>query len=134
MGSCLLAHRWHNLVVVLVTNNQYIQYFSKNSQVSVKIYFDLSTKCNQRKIGMRHVNKLFFFLPRITTTAACMMDLRRYPLDEQNCTLEIESCKYFCKSYLFCGQLLQTFYFRLSFLLFLNATNLVVSPMTFRSS
>lgn len=23
-----------------------------------------------------------------------MMDLRRYPLDEQNCTLEIESCKY----------------------------------------
>lgn len=21
------------------------------------------------------------------------MDLRRYPLDEQNCTLEIESCK-----------------------------------------
>lgn len=33
---------------------------------------------------------------RITTTAACMMDLRRYPLDEQNCTLEIESCKYRC--------------------------------------
>nr|KAF6346565.1 gamma-aminobutyric acid type A receptor subunit beta2 [Pipistrellus kuhlii] len=32
---------------------------------------------------------------RITTTAACMMDLRRYPLDEQNCTLEIESCKFF---------------------------------------
>jgi len=31
---------------------------------------------------------------RITTTAACMMDLRRYPLDEQNCTLEIESCEY----------------------------------------
>ncbi|KAA0717816.1 Gamma-aminobutyric acid receptor subunit beta-1 GABA(A) receptor subunit beta-1 [Triplophysa tibetana] len=30
---------------------------------------------------------------RITTTAACMMDLRRYPLDEQNCTLEIESYK-----------------------------------------
>lgn len=34
---------------------------------------------------------VFFF--RITTTAACMMDLRRYPLDEQNCTLEIESCE-----------------------------------------
>uniref|UniRef100_A0A8D1FGZ5 Gamma-aminobutyric acid type A receptor subunit beta3 n=1 Tax=Sus scrofa TaxID=9823 RepID=A0A8D1FGZ5_PIG len=45
---------------------------------------------------------------RITTTAACMMDLRRYPLDEQNCTLEIESCVYlyflfmhFCNSCLF---------------------------------
>lgn len=35
-----------------------------------------------------------FSVSRITTTAACMMDLRRYPLDEQNCTLEIESCKY----------------------------------------
>lgn len=34
-----------------------------------------------------------FCVTRITTTAACMMDLRRYPLDEQNCTLEIESCK-----------------------------------------
>lgn len=34
-----------------------------------------------------------FCVSRITTTAACMMDLRRYPLDEQNCTLEIESCK-----------------------------------------
>ncbi|XP_026531632.1 gamma-aminobutyric acid receptor subunit beta-1-like isoform X2 [Notechis scutatus] len=31
---------------------------------------------------------------RITITAACMMDLRRYPLDEQNCTLEIESYGY----------------------------------------
>ncbi|PKU38875.1 gamma-aminobutyric acid receptor subunit hypothetical protein [Limosa lapponica baueri] len=30
----------------------------------------------------------------ITTTAACMMDLRRYPLDQQNCTLEIESYGY----------------------------------------
>lgn len=39
--------------------------------------------------------KLSFFShpDRITTTAACMMDLRRYPLDEQNCTLEIESCE-----------------------------------------
>lgn len=36
----------------------------------------------------------FYFSFRITTTAACMMDLRRYPLDEQNCTLEIESCEW----------------------------------------
>ncbi|TSK42178.1 Gamma-aminobutyric acid receptor subunit beta-1 [Bagarius yarrelli] len=36
---------------------------------------------------------------RITTTAACMMDLRRYPLDEQNCTLEIESCKFLFNAY-----------------------------------
>lgn len=41
-----------------------------------------------------HVTHMFFVSAvRITTTAACMMDLRRYPLDEQNCTLEIESCE-----------------------------------------
>ena len=26
-------------------------------------------------------------------TLACMMDLHYYPLDSQNCTVEIESCK-----------------------------------------
>lgn len=31
---------------------------------------------------------------RFTTTLACMMDLHYYPLDSQNCTVEIESCKY----------------------------------------
>lgn len=30
---------------------------------------------------------------RFTTTLACMMDLHYYPLDIQNCTVEIESCK-----------------------------------------
>ena len=31
---------------------------------------------------------------RFTTTLACMMDLHNYPLDVQNCTVEIESCMY----------------------------------------
>lgn len=31
---------------------------------------------------------------RITLELACMMNLRKYPLDEQNCTLEIESYGY----------------------------------------
>lgn len=31
---------------------------------------------------------------RFTTTLACMMDLHYYPLDSQNCTVEIESCKF----------------------------------------
>lgn len=34
---------------------------------------------------------------RFTTTLACMMDLHYYPLDSQNCTVEIESCKNFAK-------------------------------------
>uniref|UniRef100_A0A914S262 Neurotransmitter-gated ion-channel ligand-binding domain-containing protein n=1 Tax=Parascaris equorum TaxID=6256 RepID=A0A914S262_PAREQ len=29
-----------------------------------------------------------------TSTLACHMDLRNYPLDSQNCTVEIESCKF----------------------------------------
>ena len=33
---------------------------------------------------------------RFTTTLACMMDLHYYPLDRQNCTVEIESCKFLC--------------------------------------
>ena len=31
---------------------------------------------------------------RFTSTLACMMDLRRYPLDIQNCTVEVESYGY----------------------------------------
>lgn len=31
---------------------------------------------------------------RFTTTLACMMDLHYYPLDIQNCSVEIESCMY----------------------------------------
>lgn len=45
---------------------------------------------------------------RFTTTLACMMDLHYYPLDSQNCTVEIESCKLFqvvtfkcCRNYLY---------------------------------
>lgn len=34
---------------------------------------------------------------RFTTTLACMMDLHYYPLDSQNCTVEIESCTYINK-------------------------------------
>ncbi|KAL0618807.1 Gamma-aminobutyric acid receptor subunit beta-3, partial [Plecturocebus cupreus] len=45
--------------------------------------------------GFHHVGQNGLdLLTSITTTAACMMDLRRYPLDEQNCTLEIESYGY----------------------------------------
>ena len=33
---------------------------------------------------------------RFTTTLACLMDLHNYPLDVQNCSMEIESCEYVC--------------------------------------
>lgn len=59
--------------------------------------------CKQQKTYLKHKEQMCkvpmsdrsaLFVHRITTTAACMMDLRRYPLDEQNCTLEIESCEF----------------------------------------
>lgn len=30
---------------------------------------------------------------RFTTRESCQMDLRNFPLDSQNCTVEIESCE-----------------------------------------
>jgi len=36
---------------------------------------------------------LLLFCDRFTTTLACMMDLHFYPMDVQNCTVEIESCE-----------------------------------------
>lgn len=36
---------------------------------------------------------LFSSAFRITTTVACNMDLTKYPMDKQTCTLQLESCK-----------------------------------------
>nr|CAB3248026.1 gamma-aminobutyric acid receptor subunit beta-3-like [Phallusia mammillata] len=49
-----------------------------------------------RKNRMLRINPdgTVFYGLRVTTDLACMMNLRRYPLDEQNCTLEIESYGY----------------------------------------
>ena len=44
---------------------------------------------------------------RFTTTLACMMDLHYYPLDSQNCTVEIESCK--LTLYIRCGRVFRDF-------------------------
>lgn len=33
------------------------------------------------------------FVPRITSTVACDMDLTKYPMDEQECMLDLESCE-----------------------------------------
>lgn len=34
------------------------------------------------------------FVPRITSTVACDMDLTKYPMDEQECMLDLESCTF----------------------------------------
>ena len=48
----------------------------------------------QNKMVRLHGDGAITYGMRFTTTLACMMDLHYYPLDNQNCTVEIESCKY----------------------------------------
>lgn len=48
----------------------------------------------QNKMVRLHGDGAITYGMRFTTTLACMMDLHYYPLDRQNCTVEIESCKY----------------------------------------
>ena len=49
----------------------------------------------QNKMVRLHGDGAITYGMRFTTTLACMMDLHYYPLDSQNCTVEIESCKLF---------------------------------------
>ncbi|KTF83287.1 hypothetical protein cypCar_00027597 [Cyprinus carpio] len=39
-------------------------------------------------------NGTVLYALRITTTVACNMDLTKYPMDRQTCTLQLESCNY----------------------------------------
>ncbi len=47
----------------------------------------------QNKMVRLHGDGAITYGMRFTTTLACMMDLHYYPLDSQNCTVEIESCE-----------------------------------------
>ncbi|NWW12229.1 GBRP protein, partial [Oreocharis arfaki] len=38
-------------------------------------------------------NGTVLYAIRITTTVSCNMDLTKYPMDKQTCTLQLESCK-----------------------------------------
>ena len=49
----------------------------------------------QNKMVRLHGDGAITYGMRFTTTLACMMDLHYYPLDSQNCTVEIESCKFY---------------------------------------
>jgi len=48
----------------------------------------------QNKMVRLHGDGAITYGMRFTTTLACMMDLHYYPLDSQNCTVEIESYGY----------------------------------------
>ena len=45
-------------------------------------------------LGCTHLPLPFAFACRLTTTAACSMNLEKFPLDKQTCKLEVESCTF----------------------------------------
>ena len=66
----------------------------KQVQLNLFILFSfLHDVTEQNKMVRLHGDGAITYGMRFTTTLACMMDLHYYPLDNQNCTVEIESCK-----------------------------------------
>ena len=76
----------------LVTSNKeensVLKYFNFHFHFSF-----LHDVTEQNKMVRLHGDGAITYGMRFTTTLACMMDLHYYPLDSQNCTVEIESCK-----------------------------------------
>lgn len=86
-----------------------------DSRVADQIWVPDTYFINDRKSFVHDVtmkNRLIRLWPngtvlygiRITLELACMMNLRRYPLDDQNCTLEIESYGYTDQDIRYCKQ------------------------------
>ena len=63
-------------------------------RIIVYIFSFLHDVTEQNKMVRLHGDGAITYGMRFTTTLACMMDLHYYPLDRQNCTVEIESCEY----------------------------------------
>jgi hypothetical protein len=67
--------------------------FTATLACMMDLHFNYSAPCVP--IGQDELNCILIGSGmRFTTTLACMMDLHYYPLDRQNCTVEIESCKF----------------------------------------
>ena len=68
--------------------------FHIDSDCKIETFFSfLHDVTEQNKMVRLHGDGAITYGMRFTTTLACMMDLHYYPLDRQNCTVEIESCK-----------------------------------------
>lgn len=61
--------------------------------ISVLIFSFLHDVTERNKLVRLNGDGTVTYGMRFTTTLACNMDLHYYPLDSQNCTVEIESCK-----------------------------------------
>ena len=77
-------------------SSNYVKYLTCGMSVFYVLYLNsfLHDVTEQNKMVRLHGDGAITYGMRFTTTLACMMDLHYYPLDRQNCTVEIESCKY----------------------------------------
>ena len=63
------------------------------------------------------LDEIFFFLFRLKMKFSCMMELNKYPLDVQVCTMEIASCKSLTFSFFLHSSVICLFLSFLSFFL-----------------
>ncbi|CAB4062193.1 GABRB [Lepeophtheirus salmonis] len=68
--------------------------FSEKIWVPDTFFANDKKQVKQNKMVRLHGDGAITYGMRFTTTLACMMDLHYYPLDSQNCTVEIESYGY----------------------------------------
>lgn len=57
--------------------------------LSIKLFIQWRDVC-----GTKIWNVLHFYYSRLTVTASCPMNFRSFPMDSQQCRLEMESCKF----------------------------------------
>ena len=82
---------YHRRGLTFASNNGKVSY--PKTVISNNIFSFLHDVTEQNKMVRLHGDGAITYGMRFTTTLACMMDLHYYPLDSQNCTVEIESCK-----------------------------------------
>ena len=81
-------------LAIFVENISWPFFFTLFTMYYYCIYYSfLHDVTEQNKMVRLHGDGAITYGMRFTTTLACMMDLHYYPLDSQNCTVEIESCK-----------------------------------------
>ncbi|XP_028616128.1 gamma-aminobutyric acid receptor subunit rho-3 [Grammomys surdaster] len=74
----------------------YLRHYWKDERLSFPSTTNKSMTFDRRfwAIWVNDHSPLFYFTCRITVSAMCFMDFSRFPLDTQNCSLELESYAY----------------------------------------
>lgn len=85
----LISHSLHLTLFMFCGKNESL-WWVYNWLVTPTI---IPSKVNVNMDSNKGKKKTILFFFRITTTVACNMDLTKYPMDKQTCTLQLESCK-----------------------------------------